>query len=762
VSPGGKMSLIKNNPYKPLLILLVITILIFPILLSLDSASAADEKKVLFDETGATEKIYTIYNIGVYGSSGFANLLQQNGYSISKLTGPTITADELKGYDVLIIMTPYRNFTDEEVDTIKEFVNNGGGLLLVGSTWGNRDGDENFSFNKIARGFGVSFANNEVLTDTQHYLFFSYFVKVADLRPSPITSNITEYYSILGTYIKDPGPSTAVAYTYPESWGDQMIVSPEGDLVSNYQRDPNETGGPLPVISQMQYGKGKIVFMGAAATFVNSFIYRGNGWKLGLNSVNWLANNQAPPTYKKAGLMSYTIGDIGYRIIGMLLLTLILISGLIFLIKMDKKSNISIKTIKNWKFNALIIINSFFTVLAAIMFIPINFYLFDITLFTVYDPNLGYTLIITGALFLFFMGVILFNLLARQRLVIKYSYFTIVILILFIGLTTIMGDIFSFPMMPIFTVGSLILLIPLAINLWIYRGYGPYLVIEGREFDRLQKLSTKSLPYELLPFYSDSTYIGEGGFGRVFKATNQDGVEVALKIPKSFDKKSEKTFITEVSNWRQLDHPNIVKLYDYKILPIPYIETEYFAEGHVTKGMKTLEESVSIVYDVAKGLSYAHSKNIIHGDVKLANILIKNGVYKISDWGLSKMKSEESVTLLGATPSYAAPEQISQEFGKADERTDIYQLGNVFYELLTGRLPFEGDISEIYSSILNTQPLEPVEINPNAKPVNEIILKCLSKNKDERYSSMDDLLQDLKKYRPPDETIYFDDQENKS
>jgi len=96
------------------------------------------------------------------------------------------------------------------------------------------------------------------------------------------------------------------------------------------------------------------------------------------------------------------------------------------------------------------------------------------------------------------------------------------------------------------------------------------------------------------------------------------------------------------------------------------------------------------------------------------------------------------------------------EYGKADERTDIYQLGNVFYELLTGRLPFEGELSQIYSAILTTQPVSPAKINSNAEPVNEIIMKCLSKNKNERYSSMEDLIKELEKYRPNDETIMFD------
>jgi serine/threonine protein kinase len=143
--------------------------------------------------------------------------------------------------------------------------------------------------------------------------------------------------------------------------------------------------------------------------------------------------------------------------------------------------------------------------------------------------------------------------------------------------------------------------------------------------------------------------------------------------------------------------------------------------------------------------------------VKLSNILRKNGVNKISDWGLSKLKTEDSVTLSGATPSYAAPEQISQEFGRADERTDIYQLGNVFYKLLTGKLPFEGEISQVYSSILKNLPIPPTDINPNAEPVNEIIMKCLNKNKEERYSNMGELLKDLEKYRSADETVLFDE-----
>ncbi|BDH78724.1 hypothetical protein MTTB_01030 [Methanothermobacter tenebrarum] len=131
--------------------------------------------------------------------------------------------------------------------------------------------------------------------------------------------------------------------------------------------------------------------------------------------------------------------------------------------------------------------------------------------------------------------------------------------------------------------------------------------------------------------------------------------------------------------------------------------------------------------------------------MKTSNILGHDGIYKISDWGLSKLKIGESVTLSGATPQYAAPEQISQEFGKADERTDIYQLGIVFYELVTGDIPFKGEMSELYTSILNTLPTPPSDINPSASMVENIIMKCLSKNKEDRYSCMGELIEELEK-----------------
>ncbi|MGZ7109716.1 MAG: DUF4350 domain-containing protein, partial [Methanobacterium sp.] len=159
----SKLSLIfATNKFKILFILLLIITLLFS---SLNSVSALDNKKILFDESSPNfGKFNTIHSIGNYGSSGFASLLQENGYTVSTITDRPLTLEKLKDYGVLIIMDQTRNYTDDEVQAIKEFVNDGGGLLIVGSNWGDIDGDQNFAYNKIARNFGVSFANNELVT----------------------------------------------------------------------------------------------------------------------------------------------------------------------------------------------------------------------------------------------------------------------------------------------------------------------------------------------------------------------------------------------------------------------------------------------------------------------------------------------------------------------------------------------------------------------------------------------------------------------
>lgn len=737
---------------------LLLSILFF-VLISTPNMVSAAEGKVLFDESGSYGKYFTIYNIGPTGSSIFANLLESNGYKIYKTDSKPITLNTLKQYDVVILMLPYRNYTDSEISALKEYVNNGGGLFLMGTAFGVEDGGDNAIFNRIARSFGVDFAYSQMVYEPKENLGMPSYFKVTDIKKVPVTSKINEFFTAQSTYLKNSGNSTVIANSSPDSWADKTSLTEQGSSLGNENKDATEPNGPFPLDSIMNYGKGKVAFSSSVFQFTNIFIYRSNGWKLGLNTVNWLANKPIPSNYNTAGPVSLSLGNTLYKIVGNVILLIVLLLSLLYIKKREarvEKTRV-IKIIKNWKYLGLTVLNIIFTIIGIILFFPINLILFDLTQPQMTDPYLGYSLLITGTLFLISNAFILFNLILRQRIMVMFNYITIAVLLFFTGYTIILNNNFSFPIVEIFTIGSVVLLLPHLLNLWVVRGHGHDIIIEGKEFNRLAKLSVKTLPYELHGLYTDALYLGEGGFGRVYKAKREDGKEVALKIPKSFDKRAEKSFITEVSNWSQLDNPHIVKLYQYKILPIPYIETE-LCESPLEHLEKPINQAISTIHNIAKGLSYAHSKNIIHGDVKTSNIMLCGGTYKISDWGLSKLKTGGSVTLSGATPQYAAPEQITQEFGKADERTDIYQLGTVFYELVTGRMPFKGEISQVYDSILNTDPKPPSQINPLASEVESIIMKCLQKVKSERYSSMDELIEDLEKIKPDefkDETLIF-------
>jgi len=260
-------------------------------------------------------------------------------------------------------------------------------------------------------------------------------------------------------------------------------------------------------------------------------------------------------------------------------------------------------------------------------------------------------------------------------------------------------------------------------------------------------------PSELLTIYSSPELIGRGGFARVFRAQRKkDGMEVAVKVPLDLDPAIGKSFLKEIENWQKLDHDNITKLLDFNILPVVYLEMELCHRNlaELTKPL-LVEKAACIALEVARGLGHAHNKGIIHRDLKPSNILIKDDVPKISDWGLSRVKSKSltsisvKTTSMSFSPLYAAPEQYSPKtFGRSDERTDIFLLGIVLYELVTGELPFTGeDLSEISYAITNEGPRPPSEVNPEAKAIEPIILKCLQKNKDDRYANVVELQADL-------------------
>ena len=263
---------------------------------------------------------------------------------------------------------------------------------------------------------------------------------------------------------------------------------------------------------------------------------------------------------------------------------------------------------------------------------------------------------------------------------------------------------------------------------------------------------TSSFPQEIVHRYSDPQFIGKGGFARVFRTQRDDGRIVAVKVPLSLDESTGKSFIREISVWQRLSHENIISLYDMNVIPLPYLELEYADGGALDSIKKPLDvEDVSkIMFNIADGIKHAHEQGVAHRDLKPQNILLTGDMTpKITDWGLSKVIAESKTSSrFGYTPLYAAPEQISpKKFGRPDFRTDIYQLGVIFYELATGKLPFEGDdFSEIGFAIINDKPEKPSSLNPECNKLDKIILKCLKKKPDERYQNISDMQQDLAKY----------------
>ncbi len=280
-------------------------------------------------------------------------------------------------------------------------------------------------------------------------------------------------------------------------------------------------------------------------------------------------------------------------------------------------------------------------------------------------------------------------------------------------------------------------------------------VVPGGGPDETKVVSTTArgmFPQELTDKYTVLEFVGSGGLARVFKARNlETGGVVALKIPLQSDENTGKAFMKEIMGWEGLEHENIVKVSGVNILPVPYVEMEFINRTLSDLG-KPLSVSLAarICRDVARGLQFAHERGIIHRDIKPQNILVTSeGIPKISDWGMSKvMGMAKMPTITGFSLAYAAPEQLApQTFGETDQRTDIYQLGCVLYELVTGTVPFPGsDMIQVSAHITSGMPALPSSLNSDARPLDAIIMRCLAKKPGDRYQEVRDLIRDLDEY----------------
>jgi parallel beta-helix repeat protein len=263
-------------------------------------------------------------------------------------------------------------------------------------------------------------------------------------------------------------------------------------------------------------------------------------------------------------------------------------------------------------------------------------------------------------------------------------------------------------------------------------------------------LSGSYFPECLGERYSGVEFIGKGGIARVFRAVRrEDGEVVAVKVPINFDEVTGRFFMKEMRIWEDLSHKNIVRLNSVNILPVPFVEMEYVVSdlSELTKPLP-VEDTLRIIGGIAEGLLYAHNLGIIHRDIKPQNILVtEDGTAKITDWGLGKMISDgHETTVVGFSLNYAAPEQIApRRFGPPDVRTDIYQMGVVFYEMVVGMRPFfGGGVGEMTDEIIHRMPMKPSENRLSDEPFDSIIMKCLEKMPADRYHNVGEFLSDLR------------------
>jgi serine/threonine-protein kinase len=252
-----------------------------------------------------------------------------------------------------------------------------------------------------------------------------------------------------------------------------------------------------------------------------------------------------------------------------------------------------------------------------------------------------------------------------------------------------------------------------------------------------------------VPGFEIVNKLGGGVFGLVFKARKESiGKDYAIKFLKVDDEVVRDAVVREidaVKYFAQIDHPNLVSIEDKgEVDGIPFIVMSYAGEGTLRKlldgGALPREQALRIFVQAARGVQALHEHSLVHFDLKPANIFLRGEVARVGDYGLSKLvtESRNSLSFGRGTPYYMAPEMLKR---RGDHRSDIYSLGVMLYECLTGDVPFRGD-SEW--EVLHKHETEPVQVPATVGPAERrVIQRCLAKRPEERYQSVTEILQEL-------------------